>query len=216
MTLSGASHPLQNRVTPFGELIATEARGLLMGNRGCLHDDAQRIRRSFVGKRWIICVLEFRGRHRPVMSAGRYTELFFLDEATALAAGHRPCAECQHERYLLFRRTWAAGNRELVRGTPSAEEMDRLLHDDRLDASGEKRTFVTKVSLLPPGTMAADPSGTPWLVLSNRLAMWAPSGYSRSIPKPARGELRVLTPCTVVRALALGYPVMIHPSAQGA
>ena len=87
--------PLQNRVTPFGALIATESRGTLMGNRGCLHDEQQRIRRPFVGKRWIICVLEFRGRHRAVMSPGRYTELFFLDEATALAAGHRPCAECQ-------------------------------------------------------------------------------------------------------------------------
>ena len=120
--------PRQNRVTPFGELIATESRGTLMGNRGCLHDDQQRIRRAFACKRWIICVLEFRGRRRAVMTPGRYTELFFLDEATALAAGHRPCAECQHARYLLFRETWAAANPDLSGGaSPSADVIDGVL-----------------------------------------------------------------------------------------
>src|SRR5262245_5520966 len=100
--------PLQNRVTPFGDLIATAARGTLMGNRGCLHDDCRQIRRPFALKRWIACVLDFRGRHRTVMAPGRYTELFFLDEATALAAGHRPCAECRHADYVRFRSLWAA------------------------------------------------------------------------------------------------------------
>src|SRR5688500_8008085 len=107
--------PRQNRVTPFGELIAAPARGTLMGNRGCLHDGDQRIRRLFVGKRWIHCVLEFKGRRRQVMAPGRYTELFFLDESTALAAGHRPCAECQRDRYLEFRRCWMAGRGEAGR-----------------------------------------------------------------------------------------------------
>ena len=123
--------PLQNRVTPFGELIATPARGTLMGNRGCLHDAQQRIRRTFAVKRWIICVLEFKGRHRQVMAPGQYTELFFLDEATALAAGHRPCAECQRARYDLFRAHWAGRGRTL----PGADDMDDVLCRLRADGA---------------------------------------------------------------------------------
>src|SRR6266513_3430279 len=106
--------PLQNRVTPFGELVVTRARGTLMGNRGSLHDTERRIRRPFAVKRWIICVLEFKNRHRTVMTPGQYTELFFLDEATALAAGHRPCAECQRARFTIFRAHWAAANPALA------------------------------------------------------------------------------------------------------
>ena len=101
--------PKQNRVTPFSTLIATPARGTLMGNRGCLHDDHAQIRRPFQGQRWIICLLEFKGRKRSIMTPGQYTELFFLDEATALAAGHRPCAECQRDRFNLFREIWGQG-----------------------------------------------------------------------------------------------------------
>ncbi|HEY3229252.1 MAG TPA: hypothetical protein VGJ87_08530, partial [Roseiflexaceae bacterium] len=100
--------PYQNRVTPEGALIATTARGTLMGNRGCLHDERKRIVRTYQVRRWIICLLEFKGRWRAIMSPGKYTELFFLDEATALAAGHRPCAECQRERFTMFRAHWAA------------------------------------------------------------------------------------------------------------
>src|SRR5919201_7096583 len=149
--------PLQNRVTPFGELIATPARGTLMGNRGCLHDATRRIRRPFAVKRWIICLLEFKGRHRKVMTPGQYTELFFLDEATALAAGHRPCAECQRARYTLFRRHWAAANGR--RQPPSADEMDSVLHTERLDARRRKRTYTEMLSRLPVGVMVAEPGG---------------------------------------------------------
>jgi hypothetical protein len=202
-------------VTPFGELIAVAERGTLMGNRGCLHDRERRIRRPYSSRRWIICVLSFRGRRRQVMAPRHYTELFFLDEATALAAGHRPCAECQRERYILFRRVWAAANRDLVRKkAPSAEEIDRALHGDRLEPDGSKRTFMAGVAGLPPGVMVADPAGTPWLVLPGRLAQWTPGGYVRGIPIPARGELTVLTPRSVVRALALGYPAGMHPTAE--
>src|SRR4051794_26424644 len=98
--------PRQNRVTPSGDIITTPERGTLMGNRGVLHDADARIVRRWQGKRWIACVLEFKGRWRPVMAPGRYTELFFLDEATALAAGHRPCAECRRRRFDEFRDTW--------------------------------------------------------------------------------------------------------------
>jgi hypothetical protein len=203
----------QNRVTPFGELVAVEARGTWMGNRGCLHDDRQRIVRAHVGGRWIYCLLAFHDRHREVMSPGRYTELFFLDEPTALAAGHRPCAECQRTRFNLFRDTWAAANTGSARGAPpTVAALDEALHHERLTEEGAKRTWIARVADLPTGAMAADPSGAAWLVLPSALALWGPSGYVRAVPKPARGELQVLTPPSVVRALALGFPVAVHPS----
>jgi hypothetical protein len=202
--------PRQNRVTPFGELIATEARGTLMGNRGCLHDDRQQIRRAFVSRRWIICVLEFRGRSRVVMTPGRYTELFFLDEATALAAGHRPCAECQRARYLLFRGVWAEANPGL--GT-TADEIDAVLHAERMDDGRRKRTYRAAASELPPGVMVVGPGGLPYLVQEKRLVPWEPGGYARSIPMKGDDVCEVLTPRSIVRAIARGYPVMLHPSA---
>jgi hypothetical protein len=204
--------PLQNRVTPCGELISTESRGTLMGNRGCLHDGQRRIRRAFAGKRWIICVLEFRGRHRLVMSPGQYTELFFLDEATALAAGHRPCAECQRERYNLFRETWAAVNPGIPGG--SVDDIDRVLHAERLDVERKKRTWLSAISALPPGVMVVDQDDAPYVVGESRLLPWGPGGYGRGVPKRG-GTFRVLTPESVVRAIACGFPVIIHPSAGG-
>src|SRR5215470_4469247 len=148
--------PFPNRVTPFNTLIATPARGTLMGNRGCLHDAQQQIRRDFRGQRWIICVLDFKGRQRTLMTPGHYTELFFLDEATALAAGHRPCAECQRARYELFRQHWAAAKPDLAASArPSADDMDRVLHAERLGAGGTKRTYRERLSRLPAGVMVA-------------------------------------------------------------
>jgi len=185
--------PRQNRVTPFGKLIATECRGTLMGNRGCLHDDRQRVRRAFACRRWIICLLEFRGRRRAVMAPGRYTELFFLDEATALAAGHRPCAECQRARYRLFRESWAGAD-----PAPTAGELDRVLHAERLGPGGEKRTYRDRLSRLPAGVMVADEEGRAFLVLAGALAPWHPGGYGPAVAKPEGARLRVLTPRSVV------------------
>lgn len=202
--------PRQNRVTPFGELIATPARGTLMGNRGCLHDADQRIRRPFVGKRWIVCLLEFKGRRRPVMAPGRYTELFFLDEATALAAGHRPCAECQRDRYLLFRDHWAGANRA---SAPSADDIDRALHGERLDGQRAKRTYAERLSRLPAGAMVADDEGHAYLVRDAAVARWTPGGYATAL-RVADRSLRVLTPPSIVRAIAHGYPVAVHDSAR--
>ena len=122
--------PLQNRVTPFGELIADPGRGLVYGNRGCLHDETGRIRRRFDGRRWIACRLRFRGWHRsPMMQPGRFTELFILDEATAFAAGHRPCALCRREDYGRFVEIW----RDLHPGPSGADEIDARLHAERID-----------------------------------------------------------------------------------
>jgi hypothetical protein len=209
--------PLQNRVTPFGELIAVEHRGTLMGNRGCLHDEHRRVRRKSVGKRWIVCLLEFKGRRRTVMAPGRYTELFFLDEATALAAGHRPCAECQRARYRLFREAWAAANPGLApQGMPSAEEIDAALHAERrhAGAGGGKRIYTERLSRLPPGVMIAGKDGQAYLVLERVLLPWGPGGYGLAVPRLKDAEVRVLTPWSVVKAIAHGYPVDIHPSAR--
>src|SRR2546426_5734544 len=150
------SLPRQNRVTPFGELIATPERGTLMGKRGgCLHDTAQRIVRPFVSRRWIACLLEFKGRRRTVMTPGRYTELFFLDEATALAAGHRPCAECQRARYDLFRAHWAGRGRKL----PGTDHMDDVLHAQRIDGNRANRTDTERPSPPAAGILVADTEG---------------------------------------------------------
>ncbi len=143
------------------------------------------------------------------MRPGHYTELFFLDEATALAAGHRPCAECQRARYNLFRETWAASR-------PQADEIDRVLHAERLNAERRKRTYLAPVSELPAGVFVADGEGIPYLVLDERLVRWEPGGYTRSIPKPPGADFQVLTPASTVRAISLGYPVTFHPSAKTA
>ena len=132
--------PRQNRVTPFSSIVAVSARGTLTGNRGCLHDDRQNIRRLFQGTRWIICLLDFKGRKRKLMTPGHYTELFFLDEATALAAGHRPCAECQRERFTRFRDLWVTANPELADSSRAAATvMDAAIHRERTAPIDEAR-----------------------------------------------------------------------------
>jgi hypothetical protein len=204
--------PRQNRVTPFGELIATPARGTLMGNRGCLHDSEGRIRRAFVGRRWIICVLQFKGRRRPIMAPGRYTELFFLDEATALAAGHRPCMECQRARSLLFRERWAAARSS--GSAPSVDDIDRVLHAERLDATRGRPTYTERLSRLPDGTMVVDRQHGPCLVFEGALRPWSPSGYGTGVSPERDGEVTVLTPRSLVDVLARGYPVEVHASSR--
>lgn len=207
--------PRQNRVTPFGELIATPARGTLMGNRGCLHDAEGRIRRPWAVKRWIVCVLEFKGRRRPIMVPGRYTELFFLDEATALAAGHRPCAECQRDRYLEFCRHWAASSHLAgAGGALSADALDAALHAERVDGQRRRQTYVERWPRLPDGVMVADSDGRAYLVHAGRLHPWTPSGYRPALQPSPAVALRVLTPRSVVAAIRHGYPVDLHPSAM--
>jgi hypothetical protein len=132
-----------------------------------------------------------------------------------MSAGHRPCAECQHARYRIFREIWAASNFELL-GTPSpsADEIDRILHAERVDVEGRKRTYYAQLSELPPGAMVADNQGLPYLVLAQRLLRWEPGGYGRSIPKPISVVSQVLTPRSIVRAITQGYPVTVHSSAM--
>ena len=182
--------PFQNRVTPLGELVATPERGLVYGNRGRLHDEDGVIRRHWQLKRWISCRLEFRGRYRPggPMAPNRYTGLFFLDEATALAAGHRPCAECRNADYRSFLAlTDAAG----------AEELDDRLHAER------GRTHQSDLDDLPDGAFVLLDQAA-WLVFGSELLRWTPAGYSERRPRSS-GRAAVVTPPTSLHVLASGW-----------
>ena len=203
--------PLRNRVTPFGAIIATPARGLLMGNRGILHDGDGRLGRArWKHRTWVCCLTEFRGRRRKLMQAGRYTELFFLDEAVALAAGHRPCFECRRTDAQAFARAWG---RSVPDGMPRAGEMDRILHAERIDRTTRRQhRHPGRFGELPDGTFVAV-ADEPWLVLGDTLRRYAPTGYDRSMPRPC-GPAVVVTPRATVAALANGYVPRLHPSAR--
>jgi hypothetical protein len=206
--------PRQNRVTPFGTLIATPARGTLTGNRGCLHDEHGQIRRLYQGQRWIICLLEFKGRRRAIMRPGHYTELFFLDEATALAAGHRPCAECQRDRFNLFREFWAHGNPKIANALrPAAMTIDAALHQERTAIRVEQRRLCHSFDELPDGTFVTDDELNAYLVLDHQILHWSPAGYEYPAKQAIRYPARVLTPASIVHTLAAGYPVAVHSSA---
>lgn len=208
--------PRQNRVTPFGDIIAIPDRGTFLGNRGVLHDDEGRIQRAWQVKRWIVCVLEFRGRKRRIMTPRRYTELFFLDEATALAAGHRPCAECRHVRFLAFCNAWAKAHRTEGRSArPTADEIDRRLHTERLAPDRSKRDYVAALDDLPDGlfvTVAAWGEQA-YLVRGDSLLAWSPGGYGERRRRPKGEAVRVLTPKSTVETIRAGYAPEIHPSA---
>jgi hypothetical protein len=201
--------PLQNRVTPSGDVIAVQARGALMGNRGRLHDATrQLVRRQVSGYRaWVTCLLAFKGRRRTVMTPGRYTELFFLDEATALAAGHRPCGECRRADYRRFKVAWLGGNPE--RGLASGAligAIDRELHRDRLTTEGLQRTFLADIGGLPDGVFVArGPREIPLLIWRGALWPWSPEGYGDPESKLSVDVATVLTPVSTMRAIAAGY-----------
>ena len=208
--------PKQNRVTPFGDLIAVESRGTLMGNRGILHDEQQRIRRPFANRHWLYCVLQFKDRRQVVMAPRHYTQLFFLDEATALAAGHRPCAECQRGRFREFQAAWANVNHDLAGGpAPKVDRMDAVLHKERVGPAKEKVTYKERLDRLPPGTMVLLPgSEQPHLVTGGGPPLaWTPDGYQAPAVLAPKGKVRVLTPRSVVRTLADGFRSAMHPSA---
>jgi hypothetical protein len=201
--------PLQNRVDPFGNLIRTHARGAMMGNRGgALHNSEREIVRSYKSRRWITCVLEFRGRRRTVMSEGRYTELFFLDEAVAFAAGHRPCAECRRERFNAFKDAWQCAMGLASR--PFADEMDVELHRARIDKR-KKVTYRAAMDSLPDGCFVQI-DGRAYLVWSDALLLWTPQGYTRRDARPKDSIATVLTPEPIVGCMRHGYTPEIHDS----
>jgi hypothetical protein len=231
--------PLQNRVTPTGEIIADAARGTMFGNRGGrIHGAGQRLgSKRWHSKQWICCVLDFKGRRRPVMAPNRYTELFFLDEATALSAGHRPCFECRRDAAMHFATLW-----NTVRGLPgraAAPLMDEQLHQERIrepvGAAGRGPVWTTRCGDLPdftfvrwphalsqPGPPDASPDATedaldhvpfpPSLLCGHRLHGWTISGYGRALRISPDAVLEVLTPKSIVMILAAGYQPVLHSS----
>lgn len=210
--------PLQNRVNPFGNILAVSERGACMGNRGILHDDQKNLRRYHQHKHWVICRLEAKDkqgnriRHKP-MTPNTYTELFFLDEATALAAGHRPCWECSRPRYEEFVHYFRLGNPDDPR------PIDDILHAERFSLyqqrwSNKKKTYVVSIDKLPLGafiTLEAGPQAQPYLVLEDELRPWSFGGYGEPVERPNGIEVTLLTPPSTVRALRAGYRPKIHP-----
>jgi len=196
-------------VTPGGEIVATPLRGAWTGNRGILHRERE-IVRFHASDLWITCALEFRGRWRAQWQAGRYTYLFFHDEAVSFAAGHRPCAECRRPAYLAYRRAWAAGLGEPV---PSAKQMNRRLHAERIVRGTHKRRLHRMAwDDLPDGAFVML-DAEPVLVMDELIVPWSPTGYGAARPRPASGQAQVLTPPATVAVLRAGYPVQIDTSA---
>jgi hypothetical protein len=204
--------PLQNRVLPTGAIVCHPARGMLMGNRGCIHSPERTLGVSrWRTKMWISCVLYWRGWRRDVMPPGRWTALFFLDEATALAAGHRPCGYCRRADHRWFGECWQAAQGLAVR--PLAAQMDVWLHAERVDR--RTRSQVTRPALadeLPDGAMVSC-DGTVALVCGNALLPWSFDGYGAPVPIRPRTHVELLTPPSIVAALAAGYRPLVHPSA---
>lgn len=196
---------LQNRVDPFGNIIRTAARGSWMGNRGILHDDHRNIQRPYKLKAWITCVLEFRGRKRAVMSPHRYTELFFFDEATSFAAGHRPCFECRRKDFQRFKTHWLQGNPEygFHEKTPIIS-IDEIIHRERIDRAKAKITFEESKDLIPDGVFVSY-AGKPYLIFDNQMHEWSPFGYQRKVAVPHADFLTVLTPKSIVNTFRAGY-----------
>ena len=203
--------PLQNRVTPFGDIVAIPERGLFTGNRGIIHDPATRtlLNKRWSSPAWLVCLCEYKGKRRQVMAKQSWTELFFLDEATALAAGHRPCFYCRRDDANRFRAAWEEGNgvsRVLAR------DIDAVLHRERM-WRGKKRLHALEVPLreLPDGAMLAEGAQC-HLVVQGRALKWSSAGYRKG-PAEIWGA-QLLTPPSTLRAMAAGYRPVLHPSAQ--
>jgi hypothetical protein len=201
--------PLQNRVTPTGDIIATPHRGLFTGNRGIIHDPATKtLTRRWASQAWLTCVCEFQGRRRGVMGGRSWTELFFLDEATALAAGHRPCFFCRRDDAIRFRAAWEEGNGV---ARVRARDIDAVLHRERL-SGGKKRlhAHTTPLAELPDGAMVQQGTES-FLIVQGRALSWSPACYHNAPDVPQ--DAMLLTPPSTLRALSAGYRPVLHPSA---
>lgn len=208
--------PHRNRVDPWGGLVETPARGAWFGNRGCLHDAHGRLTgRKPPVDAWIICVLEFKGRRRKLLQPGRYTELFFLDEATALAAGHRPCGECRHDALRRFGVAWPA--KEAMRPYALAREIDPILARERAAAGDPRRACIVGPNQRPPDgvffSLADEGSEAAYVASSGALWRWTPAGYEGPVPWRGPRRARMLTPPSTSAAIANGYSVQIDRSA---
>lgn len=196
---------LQNRVDPFGNIIKTEARGLWMGNRGILHNERQELLHPFKLKAWITCKLEFNDRKRQVMAPNRYTELFFMDEATSFAAGHRPCFECRREDYKKFKTLWLKGNPEYhFDEKTSIQKIDDILQSERMNRDKSKVLFEEDMKNIPNGTFVLF-NNQPYLISNGLMYQWSPFGYEAGVALPNIAKLFVLTPKSIVNTFRAGY-----------
>ncbi len=209
--------PRRNRVDPWGDLHAVGDRGLFTGNRGCLVDETGRVRRHHVGSLWITCVTELGGRRMPLAAPGRWTPLFFLDDAVALAAGHRPCAYCRRDDYLCYR---DAVTESLGASRPLfSTELNRRLGDERhspgrgLERAGDRKLWSTDIDKLPSGSVIVVDDGQARVLLEDRSLAFGFGGWSSPRSRPRRGRVTVLTPPTSVAALLHGFAPTMHPSA---
>lgn len=204
--------PLRNRVTPFSTIESVPQRGLFMGNRGCLHDENRElITDGWRTRTWLICSLSFQGRRRQLMSPHSYTELFFLDEAVALAAGHRPCWLCRRDAYQSFISLWSSATHQ----PPRAALLDDTLHRERVPPIRHKHHYhQARLSTLPDGTFVVLPEQPtlPWLKLNRSLLAWSHAGYTHAILQPSTSTVSVLTPSSTLLALRAGYQPVLHPS----
>ncbi len=208
--------PLQNRVTPFSTIEAVACRGLVMGNRGCLHDENRQLRsQGWRTKSWIICRLAWKNARRQLMTPRSWTELFFLDEAVALAAGHRPCGYCRREDYRRFLDCWAVGTGWSQARPVRQPDLDAKLHGERVDRQGHQRHHDAALDQVPDGCFVLLPKDpTPWLVQGENLFPWAHAGYGRPVRRPAGVMASVMTPASTRAALDAGYTPIVHPSAK--
>jgi hypothetical protein len=204
-----SARPARNRVTPMGEIAAIPLRGAWTGNRGILHSGRE-IVRFHASDLWITCALEFRGRHHEQWQPHHYTFLYFHDEAVSFAAGHRPCAECRRDSYEAYRSAWA-DRRDVVR--PSAKEINRQLHGERIVRGTHRRRLHDVPWLELPDGAFVWLDGTPRLVLGRRLVEWTCAGYGAVRARPIRGAANAITPPSTVAVLQAGYPVQIDESA---
>jgi hypothetical protein len=201
--------PLQNRVTPFGDIVSIPQRGIFTGNRGIIHDPASKtlLNKRWAAEAWLICECRYKDIHRDVMAARSWTELFFLDEAIALAAGHRPCFLCRREKAEGFRCAWASGNHV---APPAAKQLDKVLHRERLD-HGRKRLhpLIGTLRALPAGTVVST-EGQAFTVANGMAFRWTDQGYATPV-ELLRAEWLVTPPSTLM-ALKAGYRPVLHPS----
>jgi hypothetical protein len=198
----------RNRVTPLGDIVATPLRGAWTGNRGCLHGDAGEVRRFHAGDLWIVCALRFKERHSALWRPGRFTWLFFHDEAVAFAAGHRPCGECRPAAYTAYRDAWDGP-------TPDARTMNRVLHAQRLQRGTHRRRLHQAAWRdLPDGAFVLL-DDTPAVVVGDRVTAWdAAGGYGAARARPASGQATLITPPATVAVLRAGYPVQLDAAAR--
>ena len=208
--------PLQNRVNPFSTLISTPERGAWTGNRGVIHNERKEIIKNHAVKYWITCVLEYKGTRRSVMSPNRWTELFFLDEATAFAAGHRPCGFCRHPDFKRFKELWLNANEQYgLTNRTKMDVIDAFIHQERLDKNGVQKTFKSTLTALPDGTfITLDESDKAYLWYQQNLYEWSFSGYTKMVQFDKNQEVTVLTPLSYVAVFKAGYVPEVHFSVK--